>query len=80
MVRGKGRKGKEEDLQGTHLSHTAQETQNVKLYRVQGAAGDLLILLLAVFQVVYKRYASLFFCFAVDKSDNELNVLEVIHR
>ena len=31
-------------------------------------------------QIVYKRYASLFFCFAVDKSDNELNVLEVIHR
>jgi len=31
-------------------------------------------------QVVYKRYASLFFCFGVDRTDNELNVLEVIHR
>ena len=31
-------------------------------------------------QVVYKRYASLFFCFAVDRSDNELGALEVIHR
>merc|ERR1712025_1429292 len=31
-------------------------------------------------QIVYKRYASLFFCFAVDKEDNELNMLEVIHR
>ena len=31
-------------------------------------------------QVVYKRYASLFFCFAVDKGDNELGTLEVIHR
>merc|ERR1712121_148946 len=30
--------------------------------------------------VVYKRYASLFFCFAVDKGDNELMVLELIHR
>ena len=30
--------------------------------------------------VVYKRYASLFFCFAVDKGDNELGTLEVIHR
>ena len=30
--------------------------------------------------VVYKRYASLFFCFAVDKGDNELGVLEMIHR
>ena len=30
--------------------------------------------------VVYKRYASLFFCFAVDRGDNELGVLEVIHR
>merc|ERR1712128_415393 len=29
--------------------------------------------------VVYKRYASLFFCVAVDKGDNELE-LEVIHR
>merc|ERR1712098_616663 len=31
-------------------------------------------------QIVYKRYASLFFCFAVDKEDNELNMGEVIHR
>ena len=30
--------------------------------------------------VVYKRYASLFFCFSVDKADNELGTLEVIHR
>ena len=30
--------------------------------------------------VVYKRYASLFFCFAVDRGDNELGTLEVIHR
>merc|ERR1739842_186607 len=30
--------------------------------------------------VVYRRYASLFFCFAVDRGDNELGVLEVIHR
>ena len=30
--------------------------------------------------IVYKRYASLFFCFAVDKTDNELGALEVIHR
>merc|ERR1712083_451096 len=30
--------------------------------------------------VVYKRYASLFFCFAVDRGDNELGELEVIHR
>ena len=31
-------------------------------------------------KVVYKRYASLFFCFCCDKDDNELNMLEVIHR
>jgi hypothetical protein len=29
---------------------------------------------------VYKRYASLFFCFAIDRSDNELIALEIIHR
>ncbi|XP_023334213.1 AP-1 complex subunit sigma-2 isoform X2 [Eurytemora carolleeae] len=31
-------------------------------------------------QIVYKRYASLFFCFAIDREDNELGALEVIHR
>ena len=39
-----------------------------------------MILVYADLQIVYKRYASLFFCFAVDRTDNELNVLEVIHR
>ena len=33
-----------------------------------------------VLQIVYKRYASLFFCCAVEDSDNELLTLEVIHR
>ena len=31
-------------------------------------------------KIVYKRYASLFFMFAVSSSDNELITLEVIHR
>jgi len=31
-------------------------------------------------KVVYKRYASLYFCCAVEHSDNELITLEVIHR
>ena len=31
-------------------------------------------------QVVYKRYASLFFAFAISKDDNELMALEIIHR
>jgi hypothetical protein len=31
-------------------------------------------------KVVYKRYASLYFCMAVDPNDNELNTLEVIHQ
>ena len=29
---------------------------------------------------MYKRYASLFFCCAIEESDNELLTLEVIHR
>ena len=29
---------------------------------------------------MYKRYASLFFCCAIEESDNELITLEVIHR
>uniref|UniRef100_A0A914YHM9 AP complex subunit sigma n=1 Tax=Panagrolaimus superbus TaxID=310955 RepID=A0A914YHM9_9BILA len=31
-------------------------------------------------KVVYKRYASLYFCCAIDQSDNELLCLEIIHR
>uniref|UniRef100_A0A7N0VK73 Adaptor AP-1 19 kDa protein n=1 Tax=Kalanchoe fedtschenkoi TaxID=63787 RepID=A0A7N0VK73_KALFE len=31
------------------------------------------------FKVVYKRYASLYFCMCVDQDDNELEVLEIIH-
>ncbi|KAK2193067.1 hypothetical protein NP493_17g02002 [Ridgeia piscesae] len=31
-------------------------------------------------KVVYKRYASLYFCCCVEESDNELLALEVIHR
>lgn len=31
-------------------------------------------------KVVYKRYASLYFCVAIDHDDNELIVLELIHR
>ncbi|KAI1714883.1 clathrin adaptor complex small chain domain-containing protein [Ditylenchus destructor] len=31
-------------------------------------------------KVVYKRYASLYFCCAIEQSDNELLCLEIIHR
>jgi len=31
-------------------------------------------------KIVYKRYASLYFCCAVENNDNELLTLEVIHR
>eukprot|EP00158_Paraphelidium_tribonemae_P004782 Partr_v1_DN26963_c0_g1_i1_m6876 putative adaptor-related protein complex 2, sigma 1 subunit len=31
------------------------------------------------YQLVYRRYAGLFFCFCVDGSDNELAYLEAIH-
>jgi len=30
--------------------------------------------------VVYKRYASLYFCMCVDTEDNELETLEIIHH
>ncbi|KAE8716809.1 AP-1 complex subunit sigma-2 [Hibiscus syriacus] len=32
------------------------------------------------FKVVYKRYASLYFCMCIDQDDNELEVLEIIHH
>lgn len=31
-------------------------------------------------KLVYKRYASLYFCCGVDPTDNELYILEVIHH
>ncbi|KAL3719004.1 hypothetical protein ACJRO7_004014 [Eucalyptus globulus] len=31
-------------------------------------------------KVVYKRYASLYFCMCIDPEDNELETLEVIHH
>lgn len=31
-------------------------------------------------KIVYKRYASLYFCCAVESNDNELLTLEIIHR
>lgn len=31
-------------------------------------------------KVVYKRYASLYFCCAIEQNDNELITLEIIHR
>ncbi|KAF0047006.1 hypothetical protein F2P81_000639 [Scophthalmus maximus] len=31
-------------------------------------------------KIIYKRYASLYFCLAVDNQENELLALEVIHR
>ena len=31
-------------------------------------------------KIIYKRYASLYFCCAVDQTDNELLTLEIIHR
>ncbi|XP_015270346.1 PREDICTED: AP-1 complex subunit sigma-1A-like [Gekko japonicus] len=31
-------------------------------------------------KVVYKRYASLYFCCAIEEQDNELITLELIHR
>eukprot|EP00088_Acartia_fossae_P023040 TRINITY_DN24112_c0_g1_i3.p1 TRINITY_DN24112_c0_g1~~TRINITY_DN24112_c0_g1_i3.p1 ORF type:complete len:158 (+),score=54.49 TRINITY_DN24112_c0_g1_i3:62-535(+) len=32
------------------------------------------------YKIVYKRYASLYFCCAIENSDNELIALEIIHR
>ncbi|KAF8924603.1 hypothetical protein BGZ58_001626, partial [Dissophora ornata] len=31
-------------------------------------------------KAIYKRYASLFFCFGIDWNDNELSALEVLHK
>jgi len=30
--------------------------------------------------VLFSRYASLYFCYAIEQRDNELLILEIIHR
>ncbi|XP_038974072.1 AP-1 complex subunit sigma-2-like isoform X3 [Phoenix dactylifera] len=32
------------------------------------------------YKVVYRRYASLYFCACIDPDDNELEILEIIHH
>ncbi|KAG6482141.1 hypothetical protein ZIOFF_058772 [Zingiber officinale] len=32
------------------------------------------------YKVVYRRYASLYFCMCIDQDDNELEILEIIHH
>ncbi|KAK6911283.1 AP complex, mu/sigma subunit [Dillenia turbinata] len=32
------------------------------------------------YKIIYKRYASLYFCMCIDQDDNELEVLEMIHH
>ncbi|KAL0313805.1 UNVERIFIED_CONTAM: AP-1 complex subunit sigma-2 [Sesamum angustifolium] len=32
------------------------------------------------YKVVYKRYASLYFCMCINQDDNELEILEIIHH
>ncbi|XP_042468229.1 AP-1 complex subunit sigma-2-like isoform X3 [Zingiber officinale] len=32
------------------------------------------------YKVVYRRYASLYFCMCIDADDNELEILEIIHH
>ncbi|CAL9777071.1 unnamed protein product [Musa acuminata subsp. burmannicoides] len=32
------------------------------------------------YKVVYRRYASLYFCICIDPDDNELEILEIIHH
>ncbi|XP_078149558.1 AP-1 complex subunit sigma-2-like isoform X1 [Carex rostrata] len=32
------------------------------------------------YKIVYRRYASLYFCMCIDEEDNELEVLEILHH
>ena len=32
------------------------------------------------YKLVYKKYASLYFCIGIDKNDNELLSMEMVHR
>ena len=32
------------------------------------------------YKLVYKRYASLYFCVGIEKTDNELLSMEIVHR
>lgn len=44
------------------------------------SAKDCSFLTMKNTKLVYKRYASLYFCLCIDEDDNELITLEIIHR
>jgi len=68
MVCRPSRQSKEEDYPWAGYSGIGKKTKDVQFLEWK----DL--------KIVYKRYASLYFCCAIEPADNELLTLEIIHR
>ena len=64
--------------------HPGEETENVCLPGVQGPQGCVQTVIFYGFwifsQIDFCSYASLYFCCAIEQSDNDLICLEIIHR
>ncbi|KJH50329.1 clathrin adaptor complex small chain [Dictyocaulus viviparus] len=62
---------KEENMSRTDYANFIKEAEDVRLSRIQRSEDSL---------QECSRYASLYFCCAIEQTDNELICLEVIHR
>ena len=75
-----------QDRQGRDAARALAPHADVQLPRVQRLAPPLTVSAAPTLtarpdtKVVYRRYASLFFVAGISQGDNELVVLEVIHR
>lgn len=89
VVRGPPGQGEEEDHARAHHDDPVPEAEDVQLSRVEGLQ-DCVQKVGRVFEkrscfginVGFSscRYASLYFCCAIEQNDNELLTLEIIHR
>lgn len=90
VVRGPPGQGEEEDHARAHHDDPVPEAEDVQLSRVEGLQDCLQKVgpgqslgergYLELMLVFTCRYASLYFCCAIEQNDNELLTLEIIHR
>lgn len=87
VVCGTSRQAEEENHSRAHHHHPREKAQDVLVPRVERLQDCLQKVCLECLQVSivrlsksFCRYASLYFCCAVEQDDNELLTLEIIHR
>lgn len=87
MVRRPPGQGEEEDHPGADHDHPVPEAEDVLVPRVERLQNRLQKVWLRsnlkkdlLTMLFFFRYASLYFCCAIEQNDNELLTLEIIHR